>query len=120
MRKSIGLVLLVSVFVFGCGHVTQEQLQAEVARSQQDLREELSQDIHDGDSASFDCSLAFSTYQSAARYCSLGHFCNVVDVYENYCLQTDEDDNLLPQRRGVMQAMREAAEAYQQELQSSQ
>lgn len=120
MKKGIGIVLLVSLFGFGCGHVTQEQLHTEVNRSQQELREELMADIHDGDAASFDCSLAFSTYQAATAYCAAGHFCGVVDVYENYCLQTDENDDLLPQRPGVMEAMKQAAEAYQQALQSSQ
>lgn len=111
--KKILLLGVVALFSLGCGHVSHDDLQRELGRSQDELRQELTTAMGDGDVASLECSLSFDLARQATVFCQrLNAYCNVVEAYENHCLREGDGVTLLPPVRGVREAMEQAVDDF--------
>lgn len=111
--KKILLLGVVALFSLGCGHVSHDDLQRELGRSQDELRQELTTEMGDGDVASLECSLSFDLARQVMVFCEqLNAYCNVVEVYESHCLREGDDTALLPPSRGVREAMERAVDDF--------
>lgn len=111
------LLMFVVLFSFGCNHVSQDVFQRELERSRTLVRQELRTEMGNGDVAALECAVGFNIYQQASLLCeTLNAYCNVTHVYENYCLREGENDNWLPPRRGVSEALEQAVSDFNNAL----
>ena len=105
--KNLLFLSCFTLFAFGCGHVSHDELQRELDRSQEELRSEVAA----GDVASLECSLNLGSYSQARMICrQIGAYCNAVQVYEEHCLREGDGVELLPPVPGVSQAFGDAVE----------
>ena len=109
--------VVVALSALGCSHVTHEELQRDLDRSQSQLRQEMA----DGDVASLECGLSAGLSAQAGLFCGMvGAYCNVVETYESHCLRQTEDGRLLPPVPGVHAAMERAIEEFNEAARAAQ
>jgi len=100
-------------FVYGCGYVSQEDLTRHLRASEQETRNLLSTEMNNGDVATFECGMTSTIYRQATLFCEeTSAYCNVVQLWDSYCLRFDEEQHLLPPQRGVAQAVDLAVQQY--------